>query len=402
MMSLLLQPFSKTSPVGIVRRGLHFLAKLSENLRLMISPSFDDRISRLRKLLETHEETSDVVTLALKGLSSYSPHVHVIPKGVWPNEPRNRINVQTHLKSTFADAVNLLKTTGRNVSSTDEQYLRLLLTHSCGWSATYPEHVNDSWVTEFFEIRYPQLKGLVPILDSMTYEEELVHFPDGYHFEYPRFFLLATSNCFYFFDATDGEDGLRIAGETLKEVYEGVRIGGGLMCRMIHGILWTRTLISLQWNTFAPIIARKMGILGSMESSQEMLRFPERHGQDLYRDCATSFWEEQNIDNRKSLYLRWNRLSTVVIMYILFKRFAGSSTEWESRMALLAQCSENWFRIRRQSYGIYISITQFCFGYQNSYDDQNIIVCLGTCLCDRKALRPTHRHYRVGVNPHAR
>ena len=132
-------------------------------------------------------------------------------------------SVQTHLKSTFADAVNLLKTTGRNVSSTDEQYLRLLLTHSCGWSATYPEHMNDSWVTEFFEARYPQLKGLVPILDSMTYEEELVHFPDEYHFKFPRFFLLATSNCFYFFDATDGEDGLRIAGETLEEVYEGVR-----------------------------------------------------------------------------------------------------------------------------------------------------------------------------------
>lgn len=183
--SSLLQPFSKISRVGIVRRGLHFLAELSDNLRGMISPSFDDRISRLRKLLKTHEDTSDAVTLVLKDLSSYFPYIHVIPKGVWPNEPRNRISVQTHLKSTFAYTVNLLETTGRNISWTDEHYLSLLLTHSCGWSATYPEHMNDPWFTEFFKVRYPQFNWLIRILDSMTYEEELVHFQDEYHFRFP-------------------------------------------------------------------------------------------------------------------------------------------------------------------------------------------------------------------------
>ena len=56
----------------------------------------------------------------------------------------------------------------------------------------------------------------------MTYQEELAQFPDGFLFERPRFFLLATSDCYYIFDATDGEDGLRIAGETLEEVYTGL------------------------------------------------------------------------------------------------------------------------------------------------------------------------------------
>jgi hypothetical protein len=48
------------------------------------------------------------------------------------------------LKSDFADAVNLLRATGRTVSEEDEKYLRLLLTHHCGWSATYPEHITTN------------------------------------------------------------------------------------------------------------------------------------------------------------------------------------------------------------------------------------------------------------------
>ena len=136
--------------------------------------------------------------------------------------PTARIYVPTHLKSTFADAVNLLKATGRTLSPADETYLRLLLTHCCGWSATYREHMDDPWV-KFFQTRYPQLKGLTPILDSMTYVEELVDFPDGYHFKGPQFFLLATTDSYFVYDATDGEDGLRTAGETLEDVYNGMK-----------------------------------------------------------------------------------------------------------------------------------------------------------------------------------
>ena len=147
--------------------------------------------------------------------------VTVIPKGVWPKEHSSRIRVQTHIKSTLADAVSLLQATGRALSPMDKKYLSLL-TNSCGWSATYPEHMNDPWV-EFFCIQYPQLKGLTPILDSMIYPEELVDFSDGYSLGVPDFFLLATSDSYFVYNARDGDDGLRPAGTTLKDVYNGMK-----------------------------------------------------------------------------------------------------------------------------------------------------------------------------------
>ena len=189
------------------------------------SPGFDNCISHIKHLLRTQDETSDAVTSALKELRSWSPlpPVQVIPKGVWPKEPNCHVSVQTHLKSTFADAVNLLKATGRDLSAVDEKYLRLLLTHNCGWSATYPDHMDDSWV-KFFHIRYPQLEGLMPILDSMTYQEELIDFPDDYNFREPRFFLFATSDRYFIWDASDwGQDGLFLAGDTLEDVYTGLK-----------------------------------------------------------------------------------------------------------------------------------------------------------------------------------
>ena len=207
--------------VQTIYQGFHFLAQLTGNEIPRPWASFDEKLATLRALLETQPETSEVVKVALKAVNSFPPRVQIIPQGVWPKESTNRISIQTHLKSTFPDAVKLLQGTGRDLSPSDEIYLHLLLTHTCGWSATYPEHMNDDWV-QFFNIRYPQLKGLVPILDSVTYREELSSFPFGFLFKSPRFFLLATSDCYYIYDATDGEDGLRIAGKTLEEVYTGL------------------------------------------------------------------------------------------------------------------------------------------------------------------------------------
>jgi hypothetical protein len=193
------------------------------------TPLFGDRISHLHDLLETHDETSDELSSTLKELETFYPRppVQIIPKGAWPKEftiSSYRLSVQTHLKSTFSDAVNRLKATGRTLSPEDEKYLHLLLTHTCGWSATYPEQMNAPWWADFFPVSYRQLKGLVPILDSMTYLEELVDFPDEYHFQTPQFFLLATPDCYFVYDATDGvAEGLFIAGETLEEVYHGLK-----------------------------------------------------------------------------------------------------------------------------------------------------------------------------------
>jgi len=203
---------------------LQFL-RLRRRAPSSLSQGFYNRISHIKTLLSTHDETSDAVTSALEELRFWYhlPPIQVIPKGVWPNEPNCYVSIQTHLKSTFADAINLLKATGRDLSVSDKKYLHLLLTHVCGWSATYPDHMNDSWI-KFFHIRYPQLEGLMPSLDSMTYQEELIDFPEDHNFREPRFFLLATFDQYFIWDASDwGQDGLFLAGDTLEDVYDGLK-----------------------------------------------------------------------------------------------------------------------------------------------------------------------------------
>jgi hypothetical protein len=48
-------------------------------------------------------------------------------------------------------------------------------------------------------------------------------FPDGYYFPPPCFFLLATRDSYFVYDATDGQDELFIAGETLEDVYNSMK-----------------------------------------------------------------------------------------------------------------------------------------------------------------------------------
>jgi hypothetical protein len=142
---------------------LQFLLRFLRTASSPPSLEFDNWISHIMHLVHIQGETSDAVTSALNELRSWAPlpPIQIIPREVWPNEPKCHVSVQTHLKSTFADVVNLLKATGRDLSVTNEKYLHLLLTHDCGWSAIYPHHKNDSWV-KFFHIRYPQLEELMP------------------------------------------------------------------------------------------------------------------------------------------------------------------------------------------------------------------------------------------------
>ena len=232
-----------------------------------------------------------LIKSAVKELNSVSPlpQVQIIPKGAWPNQPTARIYIPTHLKSTFEDAVNLLKATGRNLSTTDEKYLHLLLTHYCGWSATYPEHMDDPWV-KFFQTRYPQLKGLVPILDSMTNVEELVDFPEEYTFKVPRFFLLATSDSFFVYDATEGEDALRTAGDNLEDVYNGLKD-----CRWADssedpwGFVEDQRSGSHPPTTSPTIIVKKMGTLAAGPHGKQIESILENRNRDFWRTGDDAF-----------------------------------------------------------------------------------------------------------------
>src|SRR5271169_1297737 len=133
---------------------------------------FHDKTDHLHELLCKHNESSKTIISALNNFKASYPllPIEIASGDVWPNEGPS-ISVKTHLKSTLSDATSLLNNTGRTLNADDEKYLRLLLTHRCGWSATYPDHMKDSWV-EFFHLCHPNL-NLVPILDSMTYAEEL-------------------------------------------------------------------------------------------------------------------------------------------------------------------------------------------------------------------------------------
>jgi hypothetical protein len=87
--------------------------------------------------------------------------------------------------------------------------------------------MNDPWM-QYIHALFAHVKGLVPILDSLVWHEELEHYPVGRSPPAPSLFLLATPQSYYVFDL-DGL-GLFRAGETLEEVYYGLK-----QCRFIGG-----------------------------------------------------------------------------------------------------------------------------------------------------------------------
>jgi hypothetical protein len=69
-------------------------------------------------------------------------------------------------------AVENIKATGRPFDSSDKKYLHYILQSPFGWSATWKSHQNDSWV-KHVQYRFPHVKNLQPILDDMTWPEEV-------------------------------------------------------------------------------------------------------------------------------------------------------------------------------------------------------------------------------------
>ena len=189
----------------------------------------------LRGLLQEYPPRSPEVCAAVKArLDEYTrPALKIIDPEIWNTHlegyPYGHPTVKTHLKSDFGDIEfsdtisNISNVNKQVLSATEEKYLRLLLTHSCGWSSTYHEHANDDWV-KYLRVNY-SLPGLTPILDSLMYKEELVDFPLGLkEWVEPSLFLLATTESYYvYFFIPDEGSGLFKAGNTLEEVYVGVK-----------------------------------------------------------------------------------------------------------------------------------------------------------------------------------
>ena len=120
---------------------------------------------------------------------------------------------------TIKTAVENVKKAGHTLDSNNEKYLRYVLCFFTGWSATSNEHQNDTWI-KYIQHRFSHIENLIPILDDMTWPEEISSLPSGYGPGVPVFMLFANKD--YFFVYYYEFDELLRAGSTLEEVYSGL------------------------------------------------------------------------------------------------------------------------------------------------------------------------------------
>jgi hypothetical protein len=160
------------------------------------------------------------------------PPVKIVEPDVW-NSAHPVLRFNTHFRADIDDAILNINFSGHAFSPADLYWLKLIHSHWCGWSATTPQvhpspnskvltaqHRNDEWV-KFVQNLFCDVHGLVPILDSLAFPEDLVHYPDAHAPPEPSLFFFATPQYYYVFDLQ--WMGLTRAGETLEEVYTGLK-----------------------------------------------------------------------------------------------------------------------------------------------------------------------------------
>lgn len=141
----------------------------------------------------------------------------------WPNLSLN-VRMNTHLSNLFISAVSNIERTGRKLDDNDKKILRVILSFWSGWSATAVEHMNDPAFC-YIRHRYSQIKNLEPILDSITYMEEVAWMPKKVSCEIANILLLGSLDRYYVYLVR--YDALFEAGSTLKEVCDGLK---GVYC----------------------------------------------------------------------------------------------------------------------------------------------------------------------------
>ena len=144
-----------------------------------------------------------------------------LPDGPWPAAKPYYVH-KSHIMTedeNYRITVENIARTGRTLDEEEAKYLRYLLCYPSGWSATSPLHHDDSWV-HYIQHRFSHIDKLRPILDDMTWPEEIPLLASDYGPGFPQYLLFANAETFYFYKF-DG-DGLFRAGNTLKEVYYGL------------------------------------------------------------------------------------------------------------------------------------------------------------------------------------
>jgi hypothetical protein len=233
--------------------------------------NFNYYANRIRGMIKSLSISSTEVREALEQLQTRFPvpPSEIVPQDVW--EVDAYLLVKTHLTSDFEDAVSNVNSSGHELTTAEENYLRLILKHWCRWSPTAVSHMRDPWV-RYLQSEFSHLPGLVPILDSVVWLEELDHLPRGFDGPQGSLFLLGTSDSYFIFHLEDGQ--LLRAGVTLKDVYEGLK-----ECRFQGGEEddWPSEPKQLQWNwrKYFPIYGRRRGD-GKWEVERPMEEFIER------------------------------------------------------------------------------------------------------------------------------
>ena len=182
--------------------------------------------NRLRELLENYPSTADDVDAIVRIIREEYPVLPtskiIYPGGVWPLDKPHYIH-KPHLTDepeSFEIALGNIAKTGKTLNSSEHIFLRYILDAPfAGWSGTLSTHHDDAWM-QYLRNRF-SLLDLVPILDDMTWSEEVAMLPLGYNVTGPEFALLSDRTNFYFyeFDA----DGLWKAGTMIEDVFEGMK-----------------------------------------------------------------------------------------------------------------------------------------------------------------------------------
>jgi hypothetical protein len=242
-----------------------------------LAAGFDYHVYRVEQLLESHQMDSAELQTAFEELRRTFPQppTELVGSEIWGTAEAS-IRVNSHLKSDLSEAIANIQNTGRQITADDEQWLKLLLSHWSGWSATDPEHFHDPWV-RFIQALFGHIEGLVPVLDSLTWPTELKQFPVGFTPIEPSFFLLATLEYFYLFDL----DGLGFyrAGRSLEEVYQGIK-----ECRFAGGKEgdwkpeeWCD--LDLDDRDYFPVYGHVRNIDGSFNLQRPLQQYPVKHTQ---------------------------------------------------------------------------------------------------------------------------
>lgn len=200
-------------------RQQHDGHKTPGGLTLAASQSHGDLISQLSAAVERGDTVNSRVLLQRLREKYPIPAADIVGKEVWGWDT-DRLVMRSHAKVDASQAVKNVESSGRKLTPEEQEELYIIMSHSCWWSPTTPDHHDDSWM-RYIRFVYPQLQGLQPVLDSLIWPDEIARYPLGHPPLPPWLFLLSTSTRFYVFNFQDAC--MMDAGGTLQEVLDGMR-----------------------------------------------------------------------------------------------------------------------------------------------------------------------------------